>query len=136
MSAIKLMKTQKNAKQVRAFLGLVDYYHKFINNYALIAKPLMALTHQDTKFPWTSDHHTAFNTLKSALIEAPILHYPDPSENYILYTDASDDACGAQLSQEHDGQELPVAFLCNTFTQTPNKSGALQNRKLVPFTMV
>ena len=72
-----------------------------------------------TKFTWTSSHLTAFNTLKSALLEAPILHYP--SKCYIVYTDASDDACGVQLSQEHDGQELPVAFLSHMFTDTQQK---------------
>ena len=41
---------------------------------------------------------------------------PRPSKCYIVYTDASDNACGAQLSQEHDCQELPVAFLSHMFT--------------------
>ena len=118
MSAIKLMKPPKNAKQVRAFIGLFGYYHKFIKNSVLIAKPLTVLTHHDAKFAWTSGHETAFNTLKSALVETPILHYPDPSTCHIVHTDASDDACGSQVSQEHDGQELPVAFLLHTFTDT------------------
>ena len=39
---------------------------------------------------------------------------PDPSKHYIMYKDAADDACGAQLSQEYDGQEFPVAFLSHT----------------------
>ena len=69
------MKPPENAKQVKAFLGLVGYYHKFIKNFAWIAKPLTALTYPDAKFFWTSGHHTVFNTLKSALIETPILHY-------------------------------------------------------------
>ena len=43
--------------------------------------------------------------------KAPILHYPDPTKQYIVYTDASDDACGAQLSQEHDVTEFLIAFL-------------------------
>ena len=60
----------------------------------------------------------AFNTLKSTLLELPILHYPDSSKCYIVYTDALNDACGAELSQEHDGQELPVEFLSHTFTDT------------------
>ena len=102
-TAIKLLQPLKNAKQVRAFLGLFGYYCKFIKNFALITKPLTALTHHDAKFDWTSGHHAAFNTLKSTLIETPILHYPDPSKCYIVYTDASDNACGAQLSQEHNG---------------------------------
>ena len=78
-AAIKLMNCPKNATQVRAFLGLVHYYHKFIKNFAQIAKPLTTLTCHDTKFDWTSGHHTAFKTLKSTLTEAPI-HYPDPSK--------------------------------------------------------
>ena len=120
-AAIKLMNPPQNAKQVRAFLGLVGYYHKFIRNFVCIAKPVTALTHHDAKFTWTSSHHTAFNTISNTLLQAPILHYPDPSKHYIMYTDASDDACRAHLSQEHDGQELPIAFLSHTFTDTQQK---------------
>ena len=47
-------------------------------------------------------------TLKEAIINASILCYPDPGKKYIVYTDASADACGAQLSQEHNGTEFPV----------------------------
>ena len=87
MAAIKLMIPAKDAKQVRAFLGLVGYYQEFIKTFAWIAKPLTTLTHHDAKSAWTSGHHTAFSTLKSALKEAPILHYPDSSKHYIAYTD-------------------------------------------------
>ena len=66
-------------------------------------------------------HHTAFLTLKEAIIQTPILHYPDPNKRYIIYTDASDDACRAQLSQQHDGTEFPMAFLSHTFTETQRK---------------
>ena len=86
-AAIKLMKPQKNAKQVRAFLGIDGYYCKLIKNFARIAKLLTALTHHDAKFSWTSGYHTVFNTLKSALIEASILHYPNPFKCNIVYTD-------------------------------------------------
>ena len=118
MVAIKLMKTPQNTKQVRAFLDLVGCYCKFIKNFTWIAKLLTALTCHDTKLAWTSGYHVAFNTLKNALIEAPILHYPGPSKFHIVYTDTSDDACKAQVSQKHDEQELPVAFLSHTFTDT------------------
>ena len=112
-TAIKTDATFKNVKQVRAFLALVGYYHKFIKNFAQIAKPLTTLTHHDAKFDLTPGHHAPFSTLKSILIEARILHYPDPSKCYIVYADASDDACVGQWLQEHDGKELPVAFLSN-----------------------
>ena len=76
------------------------------------------LTQQQVKFEWTPMHHTAFLHLKGSNNKAPILHYPDPDKKYIVYTDASDDACRAQLSQEHDGTEFPVAFLLHTFTDS------------------
>ena len=108
-------------KQVRAFLGLVGCYRKFIKGFAKVAKPLTLLTRQQVKFKWTSNHQTAFEHLKNAIVQAPILHYPNPSKTYIVYTDASDDACRAQLSQNHDGTEFPIAFLSHTFSETQQK---------------
>ena len=81
----------------------------------------MMLTHQQVKFNWTTIHHTTFLNLKEAIIQAPILHYPDPNKKYIIYTDASDDACAAQLLQEHNGTEFPIAFLLHTVTATQRK---------------
>ena len=108
-------------KQVRAFLGLVGYYRKFIKGFAKIAKPLTLLTRQQVKFKWTPEHQAAFVHLKAAIVQAPISYYPNPNKTYIVYTDISDDACGAQLSQEHDGTELPIAFLSHTFSKTQCK---------------
>ena len=104
MVAIKLMKPLKNAKQVRAFLNLVGDYHRLIKKFACITKPLTALTCHDAKFDRAWGHHATFNTLKSALTKAPNLYYPDPSKCYIVYTYASDGACGDQFSQECSGQ--------------------------------
>ena len=50
-----------------------------------------------------------------------MLCYPDPNKKYIVYTDASDDVCRAQLLQEHDGTEFPTGFLSHTFTETQRK---------------
>ena len=115
---IKNMHPAKIPKQICAFLGLKGYYRKFIRNFATIAKPLTLLTHQQAKFEWTTTHHNAFLTLKASVIQAPILHYPNAKKCYIVYTVASDNACGAQLSQEHDGTEFPIAFLSHSFIDT------------------
>ena len=101
--AIQHMNPLSTPKQVRAFLGLVGYYRKFIKGFAKIAKPLTLLTRQQVKFIWTLEHQEAFINLKEAIIQASILHYPNPNKTYIMYMDASDNACGVQLSQEHDG---------------------------------
>ena len=101
--AIQKIHPPKTPKQVHAFLGLVGYYRKSIKDFAKIAKLLTLLTRQQVKFDWTPAHHEAFLKLKDSIIQAPILHYPNPNNRYIVYTDASSDACRAQLTQEHDG---------------------------------
>ena len=108
-------------KQVHAFLGLVGYYRKFNKNFAKIAKPLTLLTCQPAKFNWTPILHVAFLHLKESSTQAPILHYPDLNKRYIVYTNASDDTCGAVFSQEHDVTEFPITFLLYTFSETQRK---------------
>ena len=103
------------------FLGLIRYYRKFIKGFAKIGKPLTMLTRQQVKFGWTPMHHIAFLHLKEAIIQAPILCYPDPNKRYIVYTDDSDECMQSKLSQEHDGAEFPVVFLSHTFTETQRK---------------
>ena len=115
------MKPPTTPKQARAFLGLVGYYRKFIKGFAKIAKPLTLFTRQQVKFDWTPTHQATFLQLKEAMVQAPILQYPNPTKKYIMYTDASDDVCGAQLSQEHNGTEFPVSFLSHTFTEMQQK---------------
>ena len=90
-------------------------------NFAKIAKPLTLLTCHKAKFKWTPAHHRALMSLKEAILQIPILCYPDPPKKYIVYTDTLDDTCGAQLSQEHDGTKFSVAFLSHTFTETQRK---------------
>ena len=124
--AIKNMQSPTTLKQVKAFLGLVGYYRKFIKGFAKIAKPLTLLTRQQVKFVWTPEHQTAFLHLKEAIAQAPILHYPNPNKKYIVYMDASDNTCRAQLYQEHNGTEFPIAFLSHTFTEIQRKWSTME----------
>ena len=95
-----------------------------------IAKLLTLLTRQQVKFEWTPEHQEAFMKLKDSIIQAPILCHPNPSKKYIVYTDASDDACRDHLTQEHDGMEFPITFLSHTFLfQKPRESGVQLNKK-------
>ena len=86
-----------------------------------IAKLLTMLTRMDVKFEWKETHHCTFMKLKDAIIQAPILRYPDTTKPYIVYTDASDDACRTQLSQIHNETKFPVAFLSHMFTDTQRR---------------
>lgn len=72
--------------------------------------PLHALLKKNAKFQWTQEHQTAFETLKKAIVQPPVLAYPDFQKTFVVATDASDKALGAVLSQLHDGHEKPIAF--------------------------
>lgn len=92
---------------MRSFLGLAGYYRKFVQHFAIIARPLTDLLKKGALFVWTSTHTTAFETLKQALIKAPVLALPNFSKPFQLQTDASDNGVGVVLLQ--DGH--PLAFV-------------------------
>ena len=76
----------------------------------------------------------AFQRLKTLLIEAPVLTYSDPSRQYILDTDASNEAAGAVLSQMVEGEECVVAYYSKTFSP-PQRNYCVTRRELLAVVM-
>ncbi len=99
-----------SVKQIREFLGVANYYRRFIQNFAHTAAPLHRLTSTQT-FSWPDDAEKAFQHLKAALTSAPVLAFPNFSLPFILQTDASNVALGAVLSQITSDGEHPIAFI-------------------------
>nr|GFA94069.1 putative reverse transcriptase domain-containing protein [Tanacetum cinerariifolium] len=75
--------------EVRQFLGLAGYYWRFIEGFSLISKPLTKLTQRDKKYEWGKEEEEAFQTLKQKLCSAPILAFPEETEDFVVYCDAS-----------------------------------------------
>ena len=108
VSTFPLPKTQKD---VRSFLGMCNYYRKFVQNYSKITSPLNNLLCKDVKFEWTDECQNSFDSLKKALVSSPILSYPDMSRNFTLTCDASSSAIGFVLGQlDGNGKEHVIAY--------------------------
>ena len=110
VEAVQRWPVPETKKQVRAFLGLMGYYWRFIPQYASIAAPLTDLTKKfaPVNVCWTEECNRA---LKSLLCSSPILYSPDLGREFVLQTDASDRGVGAVLSQKmSDGEEHPIAY--------------------------
>ena len=95
---------------IHSFLGLANFYRRFIKDYATLAKPLTDLTQKDKAFTWGSTEANAFASLKTRFTTTPILAYPDNDCQFRLETDASDFATGAVLSILKNDKWHPVAF--------------------------
>jgi hypothetical protein len=92
---------------LQGFLGLVDYYRKFITKYEDVALPLTALLKWDA-FCWSKEAEQVFYALKQALISTPILQLLDFDRRFIVDCDASGSGIGVVLHQGDD----PIAFFC------------------------
>ena len=100
----------KRLKALRAFLGYLSYYRRFINGFAVLAKPLHDLV--GTKGVWVSGEEAerSFKALKQALVKATRLAYPDNTRPFEIHPDACDYGIGAALVQRADAGERPIAF--------------------------
>lgn len=98
--------------QLRSFIGLVNYYGKFLPNMSTLLAPLYQLLQKNTK--WTKIHKDTFQEIKRLLTSSQVLAHYDPSKELVLSCDASPYDLGAVLSvlsQVMDGgTEQPVAF--------------------------
>ena len=74
--------TPKSVKDLRQWLGLANYLHRYLQNYAEVAHPLSDLLRKDTEWCWKPQHQSAFDTLKQNLQSAPILALPNEEKPY------------------------------------------------------
>lgn len=130
LEAVDKFPVPKNPKNIKQFLGLAGYYRRFIPNFSKVAKPLTDLLKKDIKFQWTDLQNKAFNTLKKALCDQPILQYPNFEEEFIITTDASAYAIGGVLSQGKVGKDLPISYASRILNPAEQKYSTIEKECL------
>ncbi|CAH8564643.1 unnamed protein product [Dicrocoelium dendriticum] len=111
IQALKDYPAPSSFKQLRRFLGLVNYYRRFIPNCASIVQPMTDLLRgKQRSFHFADDAKLSFEKLKDAISNIALLAHPDTSASLSLTTDASDTAVGAVLQQLIDRRWIPLGF--------------------------
>ncbi len=118
VSSILEWPAPSNVKQLQSFLGLANYYRRFIPGFAAITHPLNSLLKKYSKFVWSSKAQESFDEIKTKFSTAPVLAYPNRDLPFMVETDSSNFAIGAILSQKSpkDNKVHPIAFFSRALT--------------------
>ncbi|GBG62862.1 hypothetical protein CBR_g34233 [Chara braunii] len=100
IAAIRDWSMPRTLTELRSFLGLPNYYRKFVRNFSTIAAPLRKLLKKEAIWQWDKDYTSALKKLKRALIEYPVLKVVDPSLLFVVTTDAIRRECAIQHEKE------------------------------------
>ena len=136
IAAIRDWPRPVNLRESRAFVGLCQYYRRFVPKFSDVAAPLHALTKKGARFLWTEDCQVAFDTLKSTLIGADVMALPTEDGRYILDCDASDTGIGAVLSQIQNGEERPICYASQLYNRHEKNYNVTRKELLAMITFV
>ena len=124
---IQSLPAPTSVKQVQKFLGSLNYYRRFLKQFATVAAPLYDLLKKGKKFEWTKECQESFEELKRALTSSPILGVPDISDKNMSYQvtiDSSKRGQGATLTQEVNGSRRVIAYWSRAVPKHQQKFGA------------
>lgn len=114
LAAVQMFRPPQNVHELQSFIGLTSYFRKFIPNYSVIAAPLRSLLKKNSTFSWEEDQRVAFEALKRALCQPPVLKLfsEKPEFGVQVHTDASRLGLGGLLLQEDEERRYrPVLYL-------------------------
>jgi len=118
--------TPKTQKNIRQFLGKINFYHEYIPKISTILELLHRLLRKDIKFNWSENCEKSFTEIKKLLCSQPVLEIFDKNLPIKIFTDASIEGMGAILKQvQQNGEEKPVAYFSRKLNETQKKKKAI-----------
>ena len=119
VKAIQEMPTPKTEKQVRGFLGRLNYISRFISHMTATCAPMFKLLRKDQSCDWTEDCQKAFDSIKAYLLEPSILSPLVEGRPLIMYLTVLEDSMGCVLGQQDESGKKEYAIYCNTLLKYP-----------------
>lgn len=107
-------------------MAFANYYRRFVKNFAALAAPLNYITKKKVIFNRDDKCQKSFENLKSSLISPKILQYPDFTKKFLITVDASKIGCGAVLSQDFIGNDLPIYCASKSFNNAEQKKPTIE----------
>ena len=120
----------KDVSQLRAYLGLLNFYRKFIPKASTLLEPLNKLLRSKVAWHWDSEQKDAFEASKKVLLNSNLLVHFDPTKPLVLVADSSSYGVGAVLCHLIDGVERPICFASRTLTPTERNYSQLEKEAL------
>ena len=137
VSAVKSFPVPTTVKALQEFIGMINYYHRFVPNLASIMTPLYeVLKGKPKSLTWGPPQESAFCASKDALAAATFLQFPAPGAPLSLSTDASDTAMGAVLEQTINGHPQPLAFFSRKLSPAESKYSTFDRELLAAYSSV
>ena len=130
LDAIMQAPVPTDASQLKAYLGLLNYYGRFLRNLSSELAPLYELLQKQKEFQWTKRHQMAFEKSKKMIESSSLLVFYDPNKPLILTTDASSYGVGAVLSHTIDGLERPIYCASRTLSQAEKNYSQIEKESL------
>ena len=131
LEAIVKAPPPKNVQQLRSFLGLLNYYSKFVRNLASLIHPLNQLLQHNVRWKWSAECIYAFESAKKELVSSQLLAHYDPDLPIKMAADASAYGVGAVISHVFpNGHEKPVAFASRTLSKSEQNYAQLEKEAL------
>ena len=131
IEAMKRLKDPTNVKELRSFLGCINYYQKFIPNLQGDCASLHRLLQKGVRWCWTSEHSKMVERLKHTLTSTDTLVHYDPKLPLVLYTDASETGVGAVLCHRvSEGVDRPIAYSSRSLHSSEKKYSVIDREAL------
>lgn len=130
ISSIMSAPIPRNISEVRAFVGMANYYSKFINDFADIMSPLYNLLSKDVSFVWSDKCQKAYDRIKREVTSDQVLVHFNPKLPLILTTDASNNAVAGVLSHKFSDVSKPISFVSRALTKSEKNYSTLEKEAL------